>query len=351
MQVSRKTILILFLNYLYLSHKRMKYIIFLYFLTLCSCSNRNKNIVAEVNGYKIYSSELSQLTTQETFDLLNTAYEIKLKALDDLIKHKLIEYESVAAGKNYDAYLDDYVKKVMITKKDSLLMVYGSVKDRVLHSRESLNKVSSESIEGNISLKNDIRAAVIQHLADSLYNKAQIKRFLYPPKQPHCTVDDLNVRYRGNLKATTSFIVASDFDCKRCVDFEKTLKRIYNEYKDRVKFGFINFADEPTFASLSCEAAAKYNKFWEFHDAIFEHETLVDSTFIFNIANNFGLDFEGYKQELVSAENYDKVNLSINKLMERGLFATPTIIVNNRLVYITNSYDELKVLLDQELQN
>lgn len=329
----------------------MKYFMYLCFLLLCSCSNRNKSIVAEVNGYEIYHSELSQLTTQETFDLLNTAYEIKLKALDDLIKHKLIEHEAIAAGKTFDSFLDDYVNKVIDLKKDSLLTIYGSVSERVLHSRENLNKVSSESIEGNISLKNDIRAAVIQHLVDSLYNKAQIKRFLYPPKQPKCTIDDLNVRYRGNSKATTTFIVASDFDCKRCVDFEKTLKRIYNEYKDRVKFGFINFADEPNLASLSCEAAAKYNKFWEFHDAIFEHEALVDSTFILNIANNLGLDLAGYRQELVSAENYDKVNHNINKLMERGLFATPTIIINNRLIYITNSYDELKVLLDQELQN
>ena len=329
----------------------MKYIIFLCFLILCSCSNRDKSIVAKVNGYEIYLSELSQLTTQETFDLLNTAYDIKMKALDDLIKHKLIEQEAVAAGKTFDSFLDDYVMKMISTKEDSLLGIYGSVKERVLHSRESLNRVSSESIEGNISLKNDIRAAVIRHLADSLYNKAQIKRFLYPPKQPKCTVDDLNVRYRGNLKAATTFIVASDFGCKRCVDFEKTLKRIYKEYKDRVKFGFINFADEPTLASLSCEAAAKFNRFWEFHDAIFEHETLVDSTFIFNIANNWGLDCGEYKRELISAGNYDKVNYNINKLMERGLFATPTIIINNRLVYITNSYDEIKVLLDQELRN
>ena len=54
--------------------------------------------MAEVNGYEISASELSRLTTQETFDLLNTAYEIKLKALDDLIKHKLcLLYTSDAA--------------------------------------------------------------------------------------------------------------------------------------------------------------------------------------------------------------------------------------------------------------
>ena len=69
------------------------------------------------------------------------------------------------------------------------------------------------------------------------------------------------------------------------------------------------------------------------------------------LAKNLGLDVAGYKQDLQSAETYNNVNHTINKLMERGLFATPTIIINNRLVYITNSYEELTKLLDKELQN
>lgn len=327
----------------------MKNFLYIFFLLLCSCSGRDKNIVAEINGHEIYASELSKLTTQETFDLLNMAYEIKLKALDELIRHKLIEQEASLAGKDFDTYLDDYVERTVNMKRDSLLRIYGAVEKRFLYSKEKLKDVSAESFEGNLSVKNDLRAAVIRHLSDSLYNKAQIKRYLYPPKQPRCVVDDLDVHYRGNLKAQTTFIVASDFDCKRCVDFEKTLKRIYDKYKDRVKFGFINFADEPTLASLACEAAARFDKFWEFHDALFEHEALVDSTFIFEVASKQGLPLEDYKQELQSARNYDKINHLITKLMERGLFATPTIIINNRLVYITNSYEELVELLEQEL--
>lgn len=330
----------------------MKYLIFfLCFSFLCSCSNhRSKGIVAEVNGQDIYLSELSRLTTQETFDLLNMAYEIKLKVLEDLIKHKLIEQEAASVGKSFETFLNDYVEKVIEMKKDSLCTVYGATKERILHSKEKLSKVPIGSIAGTLAVKNDIRNSLIQHLADSLYKKAQIKKYLYPPKQPECVVNDLSVHYRGNLDATITFIVASDFNCMRCVDFEKTLKQIYNDYKDRVKFGFINFADEPTLAALSCEAADKFYKFWEFHDAIFEHEAFIDSAFVFNVADSMGLDLESYKRELLSAKNYSKVEHAINKLMERGLFATPTIIINNRLVYMTNSYDELTRLLDKELQ-
>lgn len=118
-----------------------------------------------------------------------------------------------------------------------------------------------------------------------------------------------------------------------------------------MKFGFVNFADEPTFASLACEAADKYGKFWEFHDALFSYAAPLDSVYVYGFAKNMGMDVAAYKQDILSTETYNSVNRTINKLMERGLFATPTIIINNRLVYITNSYEELTRLFNQELQN
>lgn len=237
----------------------------------------------------------------------------------------MIEYEALERSILVDEYLDTYVDSIMTA--------------------------STGADTADLSFKNGMRSVLIRHLADSLFNKAQIKRYVYPPKQPKCVVADLCVQYRGNLDAATHLIVASDFSCKRCAEFEKTLKRIYNEYHDRVKFGFVSFADEPNLASLACEAAGKYGKFWEFHDAIFSYNALPDSAYILGLAKNLGLDVTRYKRDLQSAETYNNVNHTINKLMERGLFATPTIIINNRLVYITNSYEELTKLLDKELQN
>lgn len=49
---------------------------------------------------------------------------------------------------------------------------------------------------------------------------------------------------------------------------------------------------------------------------------------------------------VIIKKEMDKV---INQLVERGLMATPTIIINDRLVYVTNSYEELSRLLEYEL--
>ena len=77
-------------------------------LLLFSCSNANTEIVAEVNGDNILLSDLSEASKQELFDLLNMAYEIKSKVLDDLIKKKLLENEAKKQNITTEQYLDIY---------------------------------------------------------------------------------------------------------------------------------------------------------------------------------------------------------------------------------------------------
>ena len=160
----------------------MKHVLLVLTVLLCSCSKGNKEVVAEINGHKLYASELSRVTTQETFDLLNMAYEIKSRALDDLIKQKLIEYEAIDRGVLTDEFLNAYIDSVMVDP-------------------------TKEYME-DLLAKNRVRSVLIRHLADSLFNRAQIKRYIYPPKQPNCVVADLCVQYRGNLDAATHLIVA-----------------------------------------------------------------------------------------------------------------------------------------------
>ena len=71
---------------------------------------------------------------------------------------------------------------------------------------------------------------------------------------------------------------------------------------------------------------------------------------IFNLAKTKNLDITQFRKDLHSSENYKKLDKTINDLVNRGVFATPTIIVNDRLVYMTNSYEELSRLLEYELR-
>lgn len=302
-------------------YKYMKWIYTLCFLLLCSCAGRHEDVVAEFDGQEIFLSELSERTRQEMFDLLNMAYEIKMKAVDDLIKERLLEKEAQKKGISVEQYMDAYIRM----NADSL------VNNRVILG------------------KGKQRSHLIQNLADSLFRKAIIRKYVYPPKQPELIIEDLPVYYRGNLSSSVSLVVVSDFDCKRCIEFEKTLQRLYDKYQKNVKFGFVNFAGLPTLQALACEAAANQDKFWTFHDAAFQYKEMADSSYLFNFAKKEEMDMKQFKHDLFSEETYNRVDHAINELAKRGLFATPTVIINNRLVYMTNSFEELSRLLDDEL--
>lgn len=328
----------------------MKFFYLFLFFLLVSCNvDKKDEIVAKVNGEEILITELSQVTKQEIFDMLNLAYNIKIKGLNILIDRKLLDIEANKQNTNVAQYVENYIKDRIGVNEDSLMQHYALNGAQLQYGRNVLSSVDDGDIEALVLKKNKLRSILIQELVDSLKRSASIEKYVYPPKQPECVIKDLCVRYRGKLESPVQMIVASDFNCERCVDFEITLKRIFDKYQHKVKFGYINFADGPTLASLACEAAAKQNKFWEFHDAIFEHKGLVDSTFIFNFASEMNLDVNLFRKDLESFEVYEKVDNTINKLVERGLFATPTIIINDRLIYVTNSYDELTKLLDIEL--
>ena len=100
---------------------------------------------------------------------------------------------------------------------------------------------------------------------------------------------------------------------------------------------FVYFADAPSLAALACEAAGEQKQFWTFHDTIFNYSGVADSAFIYNLAKSKRLNMTEFDAYLHSSDKYKKMDKVINQLVERGLMATPTIIINDRLVYVTNS--------------
>ena len=134
-------------------------------LLLFSCSNANTEIVAEVNGDNILLSDLSEASKQELFDLLNMAYEIKSKVLDDLIKKKLLENEAKKQNITTEQYLDLYMDMIG-TKMDSIKRLYGLSDNQINVMRGQLYSSSKETMEGELVLKNKLRSDIIQQLTD-----------------------------------------------------------------------------------------------------------------------------------------------------------------------------------------
>lgn len=183
-----------------------------------------------------------------------------------------------------------------------------------------------------------------------LKNKTEVQHRSIPVTPDACIENSLlSIDLLSTVPTVTVIIKNAETDEVVYTSFEKTLSKLYDNYKERVKFGFVHFADAPSLAALACEAAGEQKQFWTFHDTIFNYSGVADSAFIYNLAKSKRLNMTEFDAYLHSSDKYKEMDKVINQLVERGLMATPTIIINDRLVYVTNSYEELSRLLEYEL--
>ena len=194
-----------------------------------------------------------------------------------------------------------------------------------------------------------LKGAFVNELLDSLKRNKKILQYLYPPKSPSIDLNSLHTYYRGNLQSKVSMIIISDFDCDACINAHSLYDSIHQEYKDKVKFGYIHYSTMPTFAQIASDAANKQNKFWEFHDSLYTHKGYIDSIAAFNIAQNMSMDINKFQNDITNNEGKKSIEKTINQLVLLGIYATPTIIINGRLIVNSNSKEEICHLIDEEL--
>jgi len=141
----------------------------------------------------------------------------------------------------------------------------------------------------------------------------------------------------GDSKAPVQIIIYSSFACPFSAKFSETMKKIEQEFKDKVIISFRHYPllnhsqAEP--AAEASECAAEQGKFWEMHGKLFAD----------NIANNMsvdqykqdaldlGLNQEQFNQCLDNNKYADKINQQKTDGDIAGVTGTPTVFVNGNI--------------------
>jgi hypothetical protein len=315
-------------------------------------NDSEKKTAATVNGEKICLEELDSFIIQELYDELNRIYTIKSVALDELINQKLIMQEARKQNLTSETYLNNYTDSVIKhSPYDSLIIKYGVDRDLKFIHNVSLLSIPSQTYEGRMLQNHQLRDVIKKRLIDSLVHTSNIDKYLYPPQSPRLNgLEQQVISYRGNLKSKVTMLLISDFDCGKCIEFHSIYDSIYNAYKDRVRFGYINFSATPTTAIIASEVYNSHDKFWEFYDLAYKSKEFIDSARVFDMAKELNIDPDKFSGEFNSKELADKIENAFNALHQYGIYATPTIVINNRLLFNSGSYNRISELLNVELK-
>jgi protein-disulfide isomerase len=309
--------------------KILPFVLLLVAAVLASCQTTDKashkTPVAVVAGQPIYEEDLAAAAEPQLRQLRNEEYDIKRRALDDLINQKLVEAEAKKRGTTVDALQQQVDSKVAAPTEAEIETLYRSQKDRL--GKRSIDDVRPQLIQALTQAKTqEARQDFVKRLRD----QAQISILLEAPKTQVAWDPK---RLRGNPNAPITIVEFSDFQCPYCGRVQPALNELRAKYADRVKIAYLDFPllsihprAEPAAEAARC--AGEQGKFWEYHDLLWASQSKLDDAALSERARTLNLDQQQFESCRASGKYRAKVEEDLQEGMKAGVSGTPGFFIN-----------------------
>ena len=151
----------------------------------------------------------------------------------------------------------------------------------------------------------------------------------------------------GSASALVKVDEYADFQCPACATFvQQTEPTLVKDYisTNKVLFQFHPFSflgPESNTAAEAAYCASDQNKFWEFHDTLYndqhgENKGWFTAARMLTYATNLGLNKDTFKTCLDSGKYKQQVLDDFDTARAKGIDRTPSFIINGQIVYADN---------------
>src|SRR5713101_330077 len=228
--------------------------------------SERRTALARVAGITVYEDELPSSVQARCQSFRHQEFEFKRKALNQLVRQRLLEAEAEKRGVSADKLLG------MATEGKSFEPTQGELDAYYLAQKD---RIPQPFDEVRAKLEEDLKRAKVQEAQeaylDLLQQQAEITILLKPPR---VQVGYDERRLRGNHAAPVTIVEFSDFSCPFSKQAESTLKELLAQYQGKVRLAYRDFPlreIHPGAESLAEAAgcASEQGKFWEYHDLLF----------------------------------------------------------------------------------
>ena len=157
----------------------------------------------------------------------------------------------------------------------------------------------------------------------------------------------------GSLNAPATIEEFGDFECPPCGQFHPVLKKMHEEFGERLRVIFREFPLVPNHqhalsAASAAEAAGIQGRFWEMHHLIYDNQKTWHEAFdvrpIFEgYAKEIGLDVEKFKRDINSDFVASRITEDGKRGRSLGVGGTPTVFLNGREIPFETIMNEGKL--------
>jgi len=138
---------------------------------------------------------------------------------------------------------------------------------------------------------------------------------------------------QGSAQAALTLVEYGDYECPHCGRAHPIVKEVQRRLGPELRFVFRNFPlaemhPHAQHAAEAAEAAGGQGRFWEMHDALFEHQRSLDDRHLVQYAQTIGLDPQRFQQDLTSHTYAGRVREDFRSGVRSGVNGTPTFFIN-----------------------
>ena len=166
-----------------------------------------------------------------------------------------------------------------------------------------------------------------------------------------------NDNVMGDPAAPITITEYSDYRCSHCGSFVFETEPLLVE--DYIEPGFVKFvyrsmggwlSEQSLLAAEASYCAGEENKFWEYHDKLFENQKALDEESLKKYAKDLGLNTKNFNSCLDSEKYKEEVEKDAADGAEIGVTGTPAAFINGRKVVGAQPYEVFKKIIDEELE-
>jgi protein-disulfide isomerase len=139
----------------------------------------------------------------------------------------------------------------------------------------------------------------------------------------------------GPAGAPITIVEYGDYECPTCLNAIPVVKQVRRSLGDRLRFVFRHFPrssihPHASAAAEAAEAAAEQGKFWEMHQALFDHQKELGVVDLSHLALNLGLELYKFESSRTLEKHRQRISVDFDGGVRSGVIKTPTFFINGR---------------------
>jgi protein-disulfide isomerase len=139
----------------------------------------------------------------------------------------------------------------------------------------------------------------------------------------------------GPVTAPVTIVEYGDYECPSCLNAVPIIQEVRRSLGDRLRVVFRHYPQSSihphaSVAAEAAEAAAGQEKFWEMHEALFQHQKELADLDLTHLALTLGLEIYKFETSRDRERHRQRVRDDFESGRRSGVTRTPTLFINGR---------------------